>query len=118
MISGRIISKATGETILQHVEKAETTYERCKGLLGRNPLEEGHGLLLSPCNSIHTFFMKIPIDVVFLDRNNRVQALKKNLKPYRITMSLGARYVLELMAGQLDLSSINLNDQLVWEAKE
>ena len=75
---------------------------RLKGLLGKNKLEAGKGLLICPCKGIHTFFMKFPIDAVFLDKGDRVVALAHALPPNRMTSIYPkAVSVLELPAGTL-----------------
>lgn len=75
---------------------------RLKGLLGRDNLEAGKGLLICPCKGIHTFFMKFSIDAVFLDKSNRVVAISHSLPPNRMTTIYPkAVSVLELPAGTL-----------------
>ncbi len=75
---------------------------RVKGLLGRSSLPAGEGLLIRPCKGIHTFFMKFPIDAVFLDKDNRIVAITRDLSPYRLTpIYFKASAVLELPAGAL-----------------
>ncbi len=85
---------------------------RMKGLLGKKKLDAGKGLLIRPCNSIHTFCMKFPIDVIFLDKENRVVALYKNFPKNRLTSIFRkAASVLELPAGTLG-STIDLGDHV------
>ena len=115
MICGRVRIASTREIILPHIKKTETLFERTRGLLGRRRLEEGHGLLITPCNSIHTFFMKIPIDVLFLDNDNSIIAMHHDLRPFTIRMSVSASSVLELTAGQIHRLNLKENDQLLWE---
>lgn len=116
MISGKIHIGSSPGNPLPHIRKTETFFERNRGLLGCKELAEGHGMLIAPCNSIHTFFMKIPIDVVFLSRDNRIIRMRHNMKPQRFAMSGGASSVLELMAGQIHISKLQNGDQLLWEA--
>ena len=71
---------------------------RMRGLLGRRGLAQGEGML--PAGSIHTFFMRFPIDVVFLDREQRVVRVVPNLRPWRTAGVRKARAVLELAAGE------------------
>jgi len=86
--------------------------DRLKGLLGKDSLSPGQGLLIRPCKGIHTFFMKFPIDVVFLDKENLVIAFIENLPPNRLTtIYRTAHSVLELPAGSLD-SKISINDRI------
>jgi uncharacterized protein len=71
-----------------------------RGLLGRDGLDEGEGLLIRPCGSVHTFFMRFPIDVVFLDRELSVVAVRPEVRPWRTAGARGAKVVLELAAGE------------------
>jgi uncharacterized protein len=73
---------------------------RMKGLLGRRALPPGEGLLLRPGGSIHTFFMRFPIDAVFLDREQRVVKVAADVAPWRMAAARGARSVLELGSGE------------------
>jgi hypothetical protein len=78
----------------------ESFWERLCGLMGREALPEGTGLWIEPCNSIHTFFMKFPIDVVYLDRHGLVLKIHQNVKPWRMDLPVfKARSVLELPCG-------------------
>ena len=71
-----------------------------RGLLGRGGLERGEGLLLKPCGSVHTLFMRFPIDVVFLDRELSVLAVRPAVPPWRTAGARGAKVALELAAGE------------------
>jgi uncharacterized membrane protein (UPF0127 family) len=73
---------------------------RMKGLLGREGLKPGEGILILPCNAIHMFFMKFPIDAVFLNKEFRVVKIFHSIKPWRATrMVKGVTSVLEIKAG-------------------
>jgi uncharacterized protein len=71
-----------------------------RGLLGRSGLEQKEGLLLKPCGSVHTLFMRFPIDVVFLDRELSVLAVRPAVPPWRTAGARGAKVTLELAAGE------------------
>jgi uncharacterized protein len=71
-----------------------------RGLLGRDGLAQREGLLIKPCGSVHTFFMRFPIDVVFLDRELSVVAVRPDVPPWRTARARGAKVVLELAAGE------------------
>ncbi len=91
-----------GRVLAERTLRTTTALERLKGLLGREALPRGEGLLIAPCDSIHTFFMRFPIDVLFLDGGGKVVRAVPNLVPWRATrLYLGARSVLELWAGAL-----------------
>lgn len=110
----RAINKNTGHTLAGRVLTAETLLSRSRGLLGRNELPVGEGLLIRPCRGVHTFFMKFPIDIVFLDRSQRVVATVGHLKPGRMTrIFLKAGSALELPAGTIALSLTKFGDEVV-----
>jgi uncharacterized protein len=90
----------SGKELAGNLTVAATPFARVKGLLGRTALSRGEGLLLTPCKGVHTFFMKFSIDVVFLDRGNRVVAAIEHLQPQRMTkLLLSSVSALELPAG-------------------
>lgn len=92
--------KGTGEVLATRVFRADTPWSRMRGLLGRKTLEPGEGLWLVPANSVHTYFMRFPIDVVFLDAECTVLKVISPMPPWRMTLPvLGAKSVLELPAG-------------------
>ena len=82
-------------------EVARTFAERTRGLIGRDSLAPGRGLLIERCNAIHTFFMRFPIDATFLDRQGRVVKVVRNIRPWRFFVWGGWRAVrvLETAAG-------------------
>ena len=81
------------------VDVADTSAKRRTGLLKHTSLEPGHGLWIVPCEAVHTWFMKFPIDVAFLNRKRQVVKMRKNMGKWRMAMSLRAHSVLELPAG-------------------
>jgi uncharacterized membrane protein (UPF0127 family) len=89
-----------GTVVCEHCLLAETMFARLRGLLGRSGLSSGEGMLLRPAASIHTGFMRFPIDAVFLDRENRVVKVAAELAPWRAAACRGSRTVLELPAGE------------------
>ncbi|HLG18201.1 MAG TPA: DUF192 domain-containing protein [Bdellovibrionota bacterium] len=111
------VRNMTRQMILaDRVEQANRLWPRMKGLLGRSNLPEGHGLWISHCNSIHTWFMRFPIDVVFVSSDQRVVRLLEQVSPFRMTRpSLSARSVLELAAGTLARRLTHVGDQLSLE---
>ena len=91
---------------------ADSVGRRMRGLLGRRELPVGEGLLLQPAPSVHMFFMRFPIDVVFLDRELRVVDVRSNLRPWRTASKRGARAALELPAGEAGRRGVQAGDQL------
>jgi uncharacterized membrane protein (UPF0127 family) len=82
------------------------------GLMGRRALPAGEGLLLTPAPSIHTGFMRFPIDVIFLDRELHVLKLVEELRPWRMAAARGARSVLELAPGEVGRRGVEVGDVL------
>lgn len=80
-------------------EVADSSKARRRGLLGRDSLAEGEGLLIRPCEAVHSFGMRFAIDVLFLARDGRVVRVVSRLKPWRIALCLRAHSTLELPAG-------------------
>jgi len=83
------------------LEVADSGAKRNKGLLGRTGLAAGEGLWIVPCESVHTFFMKFPIDLVYLDRKNRVRKVCDSVPAWRLSVCLSAHSILELPAGTI-----------------
>jgi len=89
-----------GATVVTALEVADGIWSRFKGLQLRSHLPNGSGLLLVPCPSIHTFFMRFPIDVVLLDRQGKVVAVRRGVRPWRVVFPVSGSYAtLELPAG-------------------
>ena len=81
------------------IEQADSMWTKMRGLLGRECLHEGRGFLIPACRSVHTMFMRFPIDVVYIDKAMTVQRVRKNMKPFRLSFCAGASAVLELASG-------------------
>lgn len=98
----RIVNRTRDAILAESADLADSLFSRMRGLLGTSELPTGHGLVIEPCNSIHTFFMAYPIDVVFVDKEGRVVKVMEAVKPWRLTaMYPRARSVVELPAGAL-----------------
>ena len=82
------------------LHRADSFLARLGGLLARPPLGDDEALVLAPCSSVHTLFMRYPIDVVFVDRAGRVLKVAADVAPWRAAWCFGAHAVLELRAGQ------------------
>jgi uncharacterized membrane protein (UPF0127 family) len=95
------------------VRLADTPRSRRTGLLKRESLRPGEGLWIVPTQAIHTFGMRFPIDVVFLDAALRVKRIYHGLAPYRLTPFVwGACSVLELASGAVSTTGTVVGDQL------
>lgn len=97
---------------------ADTAFSRLRGLLGRAALASDgrEGLLLKPCGSVHTFGMRYPIDVIFLDTEGHVLKMQESLLPSRASACRGARQTLELFAGGIEILRPQLGERLVWRS--
>jgi uncharacterized protein len=107
----------TRETIIaERVEVAGTSETRRRGLLGRTALEAGTGLWLVPCEWVHMFGMKFPIDVVVLDKKDVVVGVQEALRPGRIgKLFWRAHSTLELPVGTIRASGTAKGDRIAWE---
>src|SRR3954471_311574 len=94
------VTDAERRVVCERCSVADGPLTRLRGLMGRAELPSGHGLLLRPSPSIHTCFMRFPIDAVFLDRELRVVSVRDRLRTWRFAGQRGARAVLELPAGE------------------
>jgi uncharacterized membrane protein (UPF0127 family) len=97
----RIVDR-TGGTVCERCRVAESLVARTRGLLGRSSLDPDEGLLIRRTSSVHTHFMRFPIDVVFLDAEGAVLRIVHALRPWRLAGCRGARDVVELAAGTCD----------------
>jgi uncharacterized membrane protein (UPF0127 family) len=94
------LTNADGSTICESCVVADRMLPRMKGLLGRRELGSGEGMLIRPASSIHTFFMRFPIDAVFLSRDGEVLKVAENVGAWRARSRRRAHSVLELPAGE------------------
>jgi uncharacterized protein len=107
------ISNLTRQTELaSNAEVADQAGSRNKGLLGRAGLLPGEGLWIVPCESVHTFFMKFPIDLVYIDREKKVKKVRSNVSAWRLSACLSAHSIIELPAGVVDATQTQPGDQL------
>ena len=99
--------------IASHVEIAKTSQQRMKGLLGRTDFPKNEALIITRCQSIHMFFMKFAIDVLFCDKQNKVVGICENIKPFQLSpIFFKASYAIELPAGTIASSKTKLGDQI------
>lgn len=110
--SKKILNVTRGTVVCEETTIADSALRRMRGLLGRTSLPAGEGMLLHPAPSIHTAFMRFPIDVVLLDRHLQVLKIVERLPPWRTASAKRARSVLELAAGEVASVGIEVGDQL------
>ena len=107
--------RRTGAVVCPRCVVADSVHSRLVGLLGHDKLAADEGLLLDPCNQVHSLFMRCAIDVVFLDRANRVVKTRA-LPPWRMTSIIWkSRKVLELPFGAIERSGLQVGDELEFE---
>src|SRR3954465_4793992 len=107
-----ILRDARGRDICERCSVADRPHTRMRGLLGRADLPAGEGLLLRPAPSIHTWFMRFPIDAVFLDAHLRVLDVIPEMGPWRMAGRRKARAVLELAGGEAERRGLEPGDVL------
>lgn len=94
------------------IQSAASFWQRFVGLLGRSSLAPDEALLITPCNNIHTFFMRFAIDVVFLDRSGVVVAIVPRVRPWRVAIARKAYACLELAAGGAERFGLHVGQSL------
>ena len=109
------VRTAEGVVLCERCEVPKSSFARMRGLLGRSGLEPGGGMLIDAAPSVMTFFMRFPIDVVFLDRDRRVVRIVHAVKPWRVASARRAVAVLELPAGRAAETGLKEGDVLALE---
>lgn len=110
---GKLINTRSNQTVLEDLQHADTFLSRFRGLMGVSYLAENTGLWITPCNSVHCFFMRFPIDVIFLDKENQVVHIQKKMKPGSVSPIVRkAKSVIEANADTLS-KVLQVGDQLV-----
>lgn len=110
------VRNATRATIVSRdAQEARTFWSRGRGLMMREAFPQGSALVIDPCSSIHMFFMRFPIDVLYMDRSDRVVRAQSGIRPWRMgpLRTRGAKYVIELPVGTIERSQTHAGDQLL-----
>lgn len=102
----------TGHPVAERLETAFDSASRKKGLLGRDGLPPGVGLVIAPTNLVHTFAMRFPIDILFVSRDGRVLKVRHAVPKRRIAGAWGGFAVIEMAAGSVEKSDTRPGDQL------
>lgn len=118
MQCGAIVRIEDGKTLFSQALMTDAYWERARGLLGRAPLSDNEALLITPCNSVHMFFMGYPIDVVYLDKTYLVTQVVEGLRPWRVCWGGRAFMTLEVVAGAVARHQIEVGCQLAWQARD
>ena len=106
-----LVNATTGEVVARQIVGAFDSRTRRKGLLGKDRLPVAEALVLAPCEAVHTFFMRFPIDVAFISRDGVVVRVRRGLRPWRIAAALSAFATVETAAGTL--ARVTEGDRLV-----
>jgi uncharacterized membrane protein (UPF0127 family) len=114
----RVANQTRGRVLADRADIADSSAKRRTGLLKHTSLEPGEGLWIAPCEGVHTFGMKFPIDVILLSRKKQVLKTRPAMVKRRIAFSLRAYSVLELPAGTLAETGTVAGDQLEFEKYE
>ncbi len=109
-----ILNQTRNATLATAVDVADTSAKRRTGLLKKDSLGRGEGLWISPCESVHTFFMKFAIDLVYLDKKKRVRKVRHSVPPWRLSFCWTAHSALELPAGTAAETGTQPGDQLLF----
>jgi hypothetical protein len=102
----------SGVVLATRLETAFDSKSRRLGLLGRGSMEDGAALIIAPCNAVHTFFMRFPIDVIFVARDGRVVKAKDSLAMWRMAFAPRAFAVIECPTGVIRSSQTRIGDRL------
>jgi uncharacterized protein len=109
----QLLNQTKNKHLATELAVATNFMARTKGLLGKRGLPVGQGLWIHACPSIHTFFMKFPIDAVFVDEKLIVRSVHFNVRPWRIAIgAMGSSSVFELPAGTMTPQLVEPGDQL------
>jgi len=111
----RVRNQSRGTVLGDRVGIADTSATRRTGLLKHSRLEPGEGLWIAPSEAVHTFGMKFPIDVLFLDKKRKVLKIRSKMARSRMAICLRAHSVLELPTGTAAAMGTLVGDQLEFE---
>lgn len=112
----RIINRTKNTVIANNGKIADSAISRLVGLLNRKTFSPEEALVITQCRSIHMFFMKFSIDVIFVDRNNKAIGLVHNIQPYRMSpYFIRAKKAIEIFPGIINQSQTTLGDEISFE---
>lgn len=112
----RVVNASKGTVVAERVVVARSAVARGRGLMFRKSLDPGSGLLIDPCSSIHSMWMRFPIDVLYVNNDDAVVRTAFGMPPWRIgPLFTGGRFVIELPEGVIAASRTEPGDQLAYE---
>lgn len=112
-----LVNARTGAALANSVELAMTSAERRKGLLGRDAMTPGSALVITRCAAVHTFWMRFPIDVAFVDSSGVVKKVVEDLEPWRMAGAFFASTAIEFPAGTLKGGALRVGDRVYLTAE-
>ena len=107
----QVMNTRTGRVVGTAIEEAKGPWRSFRGLMFRDGLLEGHGMLFRPAKGIHTQFMRFPIDLIYLDKQNRVVKVRPSMRPWRFDFT-NAAAVIEMTGGTAAAVDVLAGDQL------
>jgi len=112
----KVLNVTKNTVLVEEARLAASFLSRLQGLLGRKELPRGQGLILKPCQAVHTLGMRFPIDVAFVDRHDRICHLIEDMPPFRFSPVVKeARYVIEAPAGTWRAAQAAVGDRVASE---
>ncbi|MHC0036750.1 DUF192 domain-containing protein [Pseudoneobacillus sp. C159] len=109
----KAVNLSNGTEIATEISLAHSFFKRLKGLMFSTSLPEGHGMHIQPCQSIHTFFMNYPIDVLYLNKDYEIVGLQESFPPSKIGQVYKAGHsVLELPPGTLQKTGTKVGHKI------
>lgn len=116
MKKAQALNKSKNRILLEEATVATTFWARLKGLLGKTELKENEGLIIYPCNSVHTVGMKFSIDVIFVNEEDRVCKIIPDMKKTSFSPIVkGSRYVIEVESGFAKKYKVEVDDEILLE---
>jgi hypothetical protein len=102
-----------GSVLVDKGQVADNFWTRLKGLIGKRELPLGYGLLIAGCKGVHCMFMSMPIDIIYVDKQDQIVAIDAHMRPWRIgRIYRKSHYVLEVPAGTAQRTGASVGDQL------
>ncbi|WP_346355174.1 DUF192 domain-containing protein [Azotosporobacter soli] len=113
----RLYNRSQGRKVIaRQLHLADTFWKRLQRLIGKDELLLDEAVLIVPANCLNTYFLSLPVDVVFLDQEGKVVGMLESVMPWQTVCEKKAQAVLELAAGALCRHGCQIGDQLTWEA--
>jgi hypothetical protein len=109
-----ITNERTGEVVSGNAVLAANPLTRMKGLLGRSSMPSSEAIILRPASSIHTLFMRFGLDIIYVDRENQILKVVRDLAPFRFSSARGAMSVIEMAAGATGGHDLRAGDRLLF----